>query len=87
MLILTPSGGELSVDSMLVRIAESARRERFVRREAEAMSRDARWPLRLVARNRARRLCEGDSCAVHGVHAREEGSGRETVIEFGGSAS
>jgi hypothetical protein len=48
MLILTPSGGELSVDSMLVRIAESARRERFVRREAEAMSRDARWPLRLV---------------------------------------
>jgi hypothetical protein len=42
MLILTPSGGELSLDSMRLRIAESARRERFVRREAEAMSRDAR---------------------------------------------
>jgi predicted DCC family thiol-disulfide oxidoreductase YuxK len=48
MLILTPSGGELSVDAMRARMAESTRRERFVPREVEAMSRDARWPLRLV---------------------------------------
>jgi predicted DCC family thiol-disulfide oxidoreductase YuxK len=48
MLILTPSGGELSVDAMRVRVAESTRKQRFVRSEAETMSRDARWPLRLV---------------------------------------
>jgi predicted DCC family thiol-disulfide oxidoreductase YuxK len=40
-----------------------------------------------VAANRARRRCDGESCAVHGAHAAEEGSGSAAVIEFGGSAS
>jgi predicted DCC family thiol-disulfide oxidoreductase YuxK len=48
MLILTPSGEALSVDAMRTRIAESARRGRFVPGQAAAMSRDARWPLRAV---------------------------------------
>jgi predicted DCC family thiol-disulfide oxidoreductase YuxK len=48
MLILTPSGEALSVDSMRARVTESARRERFVPGDAEALSRDARWPLRVV---------------------------------------
>ena len=48
MLILTPSGGALSLDVMRARVAESQRRERFEAMEAEAMSRDARWPLRVV---------------------------------------
>jgi len=48
MLLLTPSGGELSVDAMRVRVAESRRRARFEPRVAEAVSRDARWPLRVV---------------------------------------
>jgi predicted DCC family thiol-disulfide oxidoreductase YuxK len=48
MLILTPSGDELSVDAMRARVAESARSGRFVRSEDEARSRDARWPLRVV---------------------------------------
>ncbi|MBA3833123.1 MAG: DUF393 domain-containing protein [Chthoniobacterales bacterium] len=45
MLIATPSGGEISVDAMRARVAESRRRERFAP-GAEVMSRDARWPLR-----------------------------------------
>ncbi len=48
MLLLTPCGGELSVDTMRARISESRRRERFEPRDAEAMSRDARWPVRVV---------------------------------------
>jgi predicted DCC family thiol-disulfide oxidoreductase YuxK len=41
-----------------------------------------------VAANRARRLCEGDACAVHGA----EGVGQGAIevrpaIDFGGSAS
>ena len=41
-----------------------------------------------VAANRARRLCDGDSCAVHGAHGdRKSGSGVGSVIDFGGSAS
>jgi hypothetical protein len=44
-----------------------------------------------VAANRARRLCEGDACAVHGVHgvhgAGKEGIGVGAAIDFGGSAS
>ena len=48
MLILTPSGEELSVDAMRKRVAESASSERFAPREADAMSRDARWPMRMV---------------------------------------
>ena len=48
MLILTPSGRALSVDAMRVRVAESARRGQFARMEKEEMSRDARWPLRVV---------------------------------------
>jgi predicted DCC family thiol-disulfide oxidoreductase YuxK len=48
MLMLTPSGAALSVDAMRARVAESARRERFVPSEGEGTSRDARWPLRVV---------------------------------------
>ncbi|MEP7088090.1 MAG: DCC1-like thiol-disulfide oxidoreductase family protein [Gemmatimonadota bacterium] len=48
LLVLTPSGDELSVDSLRAGVDESRRRERFVPREIEAMSRDARWPLRLA---------------------------------------
>jgi predicted DCC family thiol-disulfide oxidoreductase YuxK len=48
MLILTPSGDALSVDALRARVGESRLRERFVPRDAEALSRDARWPLRLV---------------------------------------
>ena len=48
LLILTPSGDELSVDAMRERVRESAQRERFEPRESQAMSRDARWPLRVV---------------------------------------
>lgn len=41
-----------------------------------------------VAANRARRLCEGDSCAVHGSHeGGKGGTGVGAVIDFGGSAS
>lgn len=41
-----------------------------------------------VAANRARRLCDGDACAVHGTHADEtSGGGVGPVIDFGGSAS
>jgi predicted DCC family thiol-disulfide oxidoreductase YuxK len=46
MLVLTPSGEELSVDAMRARVRESAQRKRFEPREA--MSRDARWPLRVA---------------------------------------
>lgn len=38
-----------------------------------------------VAANRARRLCDGDSCSVHGSSA--GGAGVGSVIDFGGSAS
>ena len=48
MLILTPSGAALSVDAMRERTAESRRRERFEAMQTEPMSRDARWPLRVV---------------------------------------
>jgi predicted DCC family thiol-disulfide oxidoreductase YuxK len=48
MLILTPSGGALSLDAMRTRVAESRGRERFEAATAEAMSRDARWPIRVV---------------------------------------
>ena len=48
MLILTPSGEALSVDAMRKRVTESARSERFVPRNADARSRDARWPMRVV---------------------------------------
>ena len=48
MLILTPSGDALSVDVLRARVAESKRGQRFVPREGDALSRDARWPLRLV---------------------------------------
>jgi predicted DCC family thiol-disulfide oxidoreductase YuxK len=48
MLILTPSGEELSVDAMRKRVSESTQRKRFEPREAGAMSRDARWPMRVV---------------------------------------
>ena len=41
-----------------------------------------------VAANRARRLCEGDVCAVHGSHGGgKSGTGTGAVIDFGGSAS
>ncbi len=48
MLILTPCGEALSVDALRARVARSARLQRFVPREGQAMSRDARWPLRAV---------------------------------------
>jgi predicted DCC family thiol-disulfide oxidoreductase YuxK len=48
MLILTPCGAELSVDALRARVRESRVRERFVPRDAEALSRDARWPLRVA---------------------------------------
>lgn len=48
MLILTPSGEALSVDALRARVGESRLRERFAPRDAEVLSRDARWPLRLV---------------------------------------
>jgi predicted DCC family thiol-disulfide oxidoreductase YuxK len=48
MLILTPCGAELSVDALRARVRESRARERFVPRGAEALSRDARWPLRVA---------------------------------------
>ena len=48
LLILTPSGDELSVDALRVRVVESARTGRFVPRNGTALSPDARWPLRLV---------------------------------------
>ena len=48
LLILTPSGEELSVDALRARVAASRMRERFVARDEEALSRDARWPLRVV---------------------------------------
>jgi predicted DCC family thiol-disulfide oxidoreductase YuxK len=41
-----------------------------------------------VAANRARRLCEGDACAVHGAHGGGKGDAAgNAVIDFGGSAS
>ncbi|MEO8880581.1 MAG: DCC1-like thiol-disulfide oxidoreductase family protein [Gemmatimonadaceae bacterium] len=41
-----------------------------------------------VAANRARRLCEGDACAVHGsAHGGKGETGVGSVIDFGGSAS
>jgi len=40
-----------------------------------------------VAANRARRLCAGSACAVHGSRATRQRSGNATVIEFEGSAS
>ena len=41
-----------------------------------------------VAANRARRLCDGDACAVHGVHGSGKGgAAAAAVIDFGGSAS
>ena len=41
-----------------------------------------------VAANRARRLCEGDACAVHGSHGGgKSDAGVGAVIDFGGSAS
>lgn len=41
-----------------------------------------------VAANRARRLCEGDACVVHGAHGRGKGGAAVgAVIDFGGSAS
>jgi predicted DCC family thiol-disulfide oxidoreductase YuxK len=36
-----------------------------------------------VARNRARRLCEGDACRVHGVHARHSPERPTMVAEPG----
>ena len=48
MLMLTPCGEALSVDALRARVAESAGRGRFERREGQRMSRDARWPLRVV---------------------------------------
>jgi predicted DCC family thiol-disulfide oxidoreductase YuxK len=48
MLILTPSGNVLSLDAMRSRVAESRRLQRFEPATTEAMSRDARWPLRVV---------------------------------------
>lgn len=46
MLTVTPSGGELSVDAMRARVAESRRRERFIQGDLDTMSSDARWPMR-----------------------------------------
>jgi predicted DCC family thiol-disulfide oxidoreductase YuxK len=41
-----------------------------------------------VAANRARRLCEGDACSVHGAHGAGNGTNEAgAVIDFGGSAS
>ena len=48
MLILTPCGGDLSVDAMRARVAESTRRERFEPRTDDPVSRNARWPIRTV---------------------------------------
>ena len=48
MLILTPSGRALSVDAMRARVSESRVRGRFTPMDAEEMSRDARWPIRVV---------------------------------------
>jgi predicted DCC family thiol-disulfide oxidoreductase YuxK len=41
-----------------------------------------------VAANRARRLCEGDACRVHGLHGEGQGGiGTPAAIDFGSSAS
>jgi predicted DCC family thiol-disulfide oxidoreductase YuxK len=47
-LLLTPCGEALSVDSMRKRVAESRRRGKFIPRADEATSANARWPLRLA---------------------------------------
>jgi hypothetical protein len=47
-LLLTPCGEELSVDAMRKRLAKSRVRGEFIPRASDAMSVDARWPLRLT---------------------------------------